>query len=221
MKPIKTRIKIFLTKHTTDTKLNDAELIKYEEDSDYYPKSKRMLDGKTLYFKQSGGYPPSWYRNYLNQTDTDLKTLYARGLFFHTIIIDNEVYKFAICFGGIDGILNLKHIESRFGLKITLNIADKLFKINKNRISDTQANVTESAVKGQEIGDFNFGLNTDLLNGVVVKPVKNIISEGNIIGSDYVSFTTSFRYDELDELLIECIRLYKLDTYKTRYDFID
>lgn len=221
MKKETVRIKIYLTTHTSTSCVNDEDLIKYEVESQYYPNNKMLDDLTKFYYKQSEGHSPKWYKNYLQQNDTMLKSMYSGGFFVRTIVFNQEEYKFVICFGGIDNILNLEHIEGRFGLKIALNLADKLFTVKKNRISDTQANVKEDAVRGQEIKDFNFGLNTDLLHSVVVKPVKNDFATGNIIGSNSVSFTTLYTYEELNILLEKCLLIYQEDNYKEKYEFID
>jgi len=215
------RVKIYLSKHSLSNPIEDKELIKYDENETHFPQSIKLNDEINLYYKQSYEGPPKWYKKFLGVSDSKVKSTSASGLFFKTIIFNDEEYKFAFCFGSIDNILSKKHFISRFGLKLALNLASTIYSVKKNRISDTQANVKEDAIKGQEIKDFAFGINTDLLNGVIVKPVENEISKGKINGADFASFTTEYKFEELEILLKKCIEVYLKTTYKDKYNFID
>lgn len=215
------RIKILLSNHARENKLDDHELLKYTEGDKYYPDSAIIGENTVLFYKKSGQYPPKWYVDYLHQDNQLVTSEHSSGLFFRTINYEGEEYKFAICFSGGENMLDLKHFKIRFGLKLALNVAEKIYTIKKNRISDTQANVKEDAVKGQEITEFDFGINTDLLSGVIVVPKENKIATGNIHGSNFASFTTTYDFNELSDLLKECYEIYSGNQYKENYDFID
>lgn len=52
-------------------------------------------------------------------------------------------------------------------------------------------------------------------------PKNNSIALGNIIGKDYLSFTTSHGLEQIEFLLKECIIYYLKDDYKKDYGFVD
>ncbi len=212
------RIKILLVKH--DVELSNKELIRIDE-SKYHSKQLDDMDKTILFYRYTGGNPPRWYRKYLMQNDKELLTRYALGLIFRNIEYDGKNRRFAIAFGGADAMLNLQYFEPRFGLKIALNLADKIFSISKSSISTTMASIKETAVQDQELSDFIFDMEEDLLKGVVVKPKHKKLSNSNIRGNIGLSISTPLGFSSLDNLLEKCMDEYARDDYKTDYSFLD
>ena len=222
---MKQRLKVFLLKHSKENRITDEELIKYPYDEWEYRNIKRIRrnDSKNpfVYIKQSPERTPKWFSDYIGIRDFSVTRSYAGGFFFRTIDIDQMEYKFAIVFSGAEAILNHEFFVQRFGLKIALNSSEDIYSIRKKKISDTQASITENAIKGQNISDFTLDFEKDLLYGVVVNSTDSDFSIGKLSGRDSISLTTELDIDDLDLLLEECIRLYEDDKYKERFDFID
>jgi uncharacterized protein (TIGR04141 family) len=221
VKKEKNRLKIYLSKHSNESLLEDFQLLKYDEDDDLYPDKISLSDNSILYYRNNQGYSPKWYKNYLRQNDNLLKIGHASGLVFKQVEYGDRQFKFAITFGGGEGFLKTENFFSRFGMKIALNLADKIYSIKKNTVSDAMTNVKEDANKGLEFDSFTFDIEKDLLNGVVVVPKTNSFATGNIVGRDFQSFTTEYEFDNLDQLLIECLKVYEMDDYLEDYGFID
>jgi len=212
------RLKILLVKNNVDK--DDRELIKTDDEK----LSKKDLHGITkakLYYKYTGGMSPNWYRNYLLQNDNDLQVKYASGLIFREINYNGENKRFAITFGGADSMLNTEYFEPRFGLKIALNLADKIFSINKSSISTTMARIKETAIQDQELSDFVFDLEEDLLKGIIVKPKKNNLTTSNISGNIGLTISTDQGFGDLDYVLSQCMNYYYKEDYKVNYSFLD
>ncbi|MGE4572370.1 MAG: DUF6119 family protein [Candidatus Izemoplasmatales bacterium] len=212
------RIKLLLVRRIVS--LDDKELIKTDE-SKYQVKSLNDEDDTQLYYRFSGGFTPRWYRKYLEQDDKDLVVRYASGLLFRKINYNEEEYKFAVTFGGADSMLNMEYFEPRFGLKVALNLADKIFSVSKSSISTTMARMKETAVQDQELSDFVFDMQEDLLKGVVVKPKHNQLSTSNISGNIGLSITTEISFKNLNQLLERSLDEYYKDSYKQNYGFLD
>lgn len=217
----KNRLKIYLSKHSNENLLEDYQLLKYDEDDDLYPLKTILSDSSILYYRNNQGYSPKWYKNYLKQNDRLLKIGYASGLVFKLVEYNGKEFKFAIAFGGGEGFLKMENFFSRFGMKIALNLADKIYSIKKNTVSDAMTNVREDATKGLEFESFTFDIEKDLLNGVAVIPKTNSFAVGNIVGRDFLSFTTECEFNNLDQLLIECLKVHEKDDYLEDYAFID
>ena len=211
------RLKILLVKNDVD--VSDRDLIKTD---DLKLKTKDIYgDVMTkLYYKYSGGISPSWYRNYLLQDSNDLRVHYASGLIFRSIDYNEKNYRFAITFGGADSMLNTEYFEPRFGLKIALNLADKIFSISKSSISTTMARLKETAIQDQEISDFVFDFEEDLLKEIIVKPKDNTLTKSNMSGNIGLSISTDKGINELNYVLSQCIYYYNKDDYKDNYPFI-
>ncbi len=221
---MKHRLKIFLSKHSKTNKLAISDLIKYDSDEIFYPKELTLEDEEktVLYYKQRDPKSPGWYTNYLGMNDELIQVAYGEAMFFRTIVFGDEEYLFAVTFNGSDSFLAKEKFEQRFGMKLALNIAKNIYAVSKSNISSTQSKVRENATRGQEFSEFTFDIERDLLNGVVVYPQEDTgFTVGKICGKDCVSFTTTYGFDELNELLEKCVEVYKKDTYRNDYAFID
>lgn len=212
------RIKIFLIKDSIDKE--DHEIIKTQDNKLHTCDLIGDVSLK-LYYKYTGGLSPRWYRNYLKQNDNKLKVNYASGLIFKKLAYKDTLKRFVISFGGAESMINTEYLEPRFGLKIALNLADKIFSISKNSISTTMARIRETAIQDQELSDFVFDLEEDLLKGIVVKPKKNTITESNIAGNIGLSISTEKSFDDIDFVLTQCMDYYNGEEYKTNYPFLD
>ncbi len=217
------RIKIFLVKKDVDDP--DEKLLKYEEGDKNYPCTLKLGDEEEtiLYYRAYGGRNPGWFRTYLEQEESDvyLVVSYAMGLIFRKIVYKEEERRFAITFGNGENMLDMEKFEDRFGMKIALNLADKIYSVNKKSVSSTMSRSKESATHEQTLNEFVFDIEQDLLYGVSVKPKTNDFAIGNLSGRESLSLVTHFGFDELNTLLEKCMSTYEEDTYKEEYSFID
>lgn len=217
------RIKVFLTKEEITN--SDLELLKYETGDKNFPDILPLGDGydTILYYRAYGGNNPGWFRTYLgkDKTDANLVVSYAMGLIFRSITYKGKERKFAITFGSGDNMLNLEKFEDRFGMKIVLNLADKIYSVNKKSISSTMSRSKESATHEQSLNEFVFDIEQDLLYGISVKPKPNDFAIGNMSGRESLSLVTHFGFEDLNILLEKCMSTYEQETYKQEYSFID
>lgn len=220
---MKQRIKIYLTKYDSDNQLSENEMIKYDEGDVRFPNMCPLDDeySTILYYKDSISRVPKWYSEYLGQPDSLVTNSYSEGLFFRKIEYNDKEYLFAISFGNAGTWLVRENLVSRFGLVTALNKCSKIFSVKKSSIGTSLSNMKEDATKGQDINEFSFDVDLDLLRSVTVIPNEYDLSIGKITGDDYLSFTTEYTYDELNQLLCECLTEYEKDSYKVKYGFVD
>lgn len=217
------RLKVFLVKQ--DIENSDDELLKYDVDDRNYPDILPLEDENEtiLYYRAFGGRNPGWFRTYLEKDESDARLVvsYAMGLIFRTIKYQGVDRKFAVSFGLGENMLDLEKFEDRFGMKIVLNLADKIYSVNKKSVSSTMSRSKESATHEQTLNEFVFDIEQDLLYGVTVKPKPNDFALGNMSGRESLSLVTPFGFDELDTLLEKCMSIYVKTTYQDEYSFID
>ena len=210
-----TRLKIYLVKPEN---VNSDELIKEETSRRKF--NTKAINSDTLYYKESHISVPSWYKEFLGQTDEKVYSAGISAFFFHTVQINEQNVKFAIVFGGGESGLNLEMFDDSFGLRIALNLAEEFLNIRKDNISTTLSKTREQAVKGQSVSSFGIDFEKDMLNGVTVKPKDNDISIGNITGAMSVSIAKPLKFTDLDDLLKKCYQISEQKDYLKNYPFI-
>lgn len=219
----KYRLKVFLIKNEFINSL-DEELLK---ESINNPKYAQYMNKKiddldiSLFYRKTFDSVPKWYSGYLNQSDKEIYSANASGLFFRKIHYNNNYYRFAITFGSGDLSLKKEIFESKFGIIIALNIGKEFYAIKKQNIAGTMSNSKEQAIKKMELINFQIDFERDLLQGITAKVDENNLFVGNIKGSSSLSFSTTIPINNIDDLLAELIDLYLSTDYKSKYSFID
>lgn len=212
----KTRMKVFLLKN------------EYLEDDSYLKKSSSKMfnainignESVNLYSSQQN--VPRWYKTFFKMSDAALINSNSSGFFDKKINYDGKEYRFVISFGGADRTFELSKFIDDFGMKICLNCVDKFASISKSNIATTMSNNKEVSTKKESLGSFAFNIETDLIKGVAISPIKdNGITAGTMIGGIALSFSSTFDINNVEKLLFLLIEKYQSDIYKEKYGFID
>ena len=211
---IKNRIKIYL--------LNDFNENQYIKEGTTAIFEEKIINNCTLNCRIRNTITPKWYKNFFELDDLNIKGEILSCYFDRTVVYNDKSYKFVISFGGADSAFDLEKFVENFGLKIAFNICDKFVSVQKNNISTTMSNNKEYATRKDSFSSFVVDKENDLLNKVTVSPkVDNGIAIGNVTGGIELSLTTTYMYNNIDELLVKIIEKYLSNDYKNGYDFID
>lgn len=212
-KEITNKIKIFLLKdHNEDNYLKDVKT-EFVKDKQLDCQVNRRIKSYKV---------PKWYRDFFNTNDIDITGKLLECYFERKIIYENINYKFVISFGGADSSFDLSKFVDDFGLKVAFNICDKFVRIQKSHIATTMSVNKEYATKKDSFSSFVIDETNDLLTKVTIFPRQdNDITLGNLTGGVELSFSTNYKYNNIDELLKKIIKNYLSDYYKKNYNFID
>ena len=154
--------------------------------------------------------------------DTTLINSNSSGFFDKKINYEGIDYRLVLSFGGADGAFDLSKFVDDFGMKICLNCVDKFASISKSNIATTMSNNKEVSTKRENLDSFAFNIETDLIKGVAISPVKdNGITDGTMIGGIALGFSSEFDINNVEELLLLLIEKYQSELYKNKYGFID
>lgn len=185
-------------------------------------------DVGTFYYNNSSPKEPSWVSNFFMGKLGDeprLKTSFVQGLLIVKREYGEETRYFAIAFGYGRNLLIPGAIEPRFGLKTTLNIINpqRLRSVDKNSLESipTKGRVQSSRLSDQ--GVFNLDKERDILRSITAKTSDEKQDDfgGTVSGSDSLHFSQEVDITTIKDLLDKCYKQYKLDTYKTDFDWID
>lgn len=211
----KSRIKVYLLKNYVESQ----EFLK-EGTSKVFDKV--SMNGNDVFLYNSKKSIPRWYKNFLLGSEDKYINSSSSGYMVKQINYAEEQYNFVISFGGADQAFESSKFVDDFGIKICLNVVDKFSSISKNNISTTMSNNKEVSTKKDEFGSFVFNVETDLIKGVSVKAIENNgITDGTLSGSSSLSISTDSNINDVEEMLIKLIEIYKSDNYKQRFQFID
>lgn len=179
--------------------------------------------GNIFYYDRSHTYKPSWINGFFEGklNNLELFTQSSKGVYFVKVNIDSEDKFFSIPFGYGHTMFEKLYCEDDFGLKIVLNLVDKIRKIEKRTLSSEPKNTIEQLSKIGEISDFGIDIEQDLLEEVTGKPKDNYFGKNLVTGK--VAFSASVKIDisNIEEFLKKCFEYYKKDDYKKRFAFVD
>lgn len=218
---MKQRLKIYLIKSRGQSLFSDEDVLKNEILTKKDLQTTMVNTEIKLYYKYIKGSVPRWYKDYLNQKDSNLSSAYTVGFIFKTITDKDTNYKFIIGFGNFEMYIKKELCVRSFGLKVALSVAESIYSAKLNKISDTMSNIRENAVKKQKMKDFQFDEEKDLLESVIVNTASNDFYQGKISGGNHLSLTTTKNLEHLSGLLLHIMRIYQGNKYKENYAFID
>lgn len=211
---IKNRIKIYL--------LNDSNENQYLKEDTTVSFEEKNINNCILNCRIRNTFTPKWYKNFFELDDLNIKGDVLSCYFDKTVTYSDKSYKFVISFGGADTAFDLEKFVDNFGLKVAFNICDKFVSVQKNNISTTMSNNKEYATRKDSLSSFVVDKENDLLNKVTISPkADNGIAIGNVTGGVDLSLTTTYIYNNIEELLEKIIEKYLSEDYKKEYDFID
>lgn len=186
-----------------------------------------LANGLRLYYKNNQPMSPKWVNSFIKGefVGTDfLQGKSVSAVILYEINVGGDVHRiFAVCFGFGKALLEANVVEKRFGLLVTLNSvdADKLRSIDINSMEAVPLNNRIQSSALAEIRNFNIDVDKDLLKSVTGKAFDEVLS-GTLSGADSLSVSTDKNYDEIDDFLVHCYRLYKSNHYReVGFDWIN
>jgi len=182
-----------------------------------------LNDENIFYYDKSYAYKPSWINGFFEDklNNLELFNQSSKGVYFVKLNINSEDKFFSIPFGYGHTMFEKLYCEDDFGLKIVLNLVDKIRKIEKRTLSSEPKNTIEQLSKIGEISDFGIDIEQDLLEEVTGKPKDNYFGESLVTGKVAFSATVKINIGNIKEFLKKCFEYYKKDDYKKRFAFID
>lgn len=187
-------------------------------------KSKSLNGNSSFYYDESHTKTPYWIKGFFGNELNDLKLFSqaSKGVYITKVIIKSKEERFfAIPFGYGHSMINKLYCEDDFGLKIVLNLVDKIRKIEKRTLSSDPKNTIEQLSKIGDISDFGVDIEQDLVEEITGKPINNYFGENLVTGK--VAFTASIHVDinNVQEFFKKCFEYYKKKDYQKRFSFID
>lgn len=186
-----------------------------------------LANGLRLYYKNNQPMSPKWVNSFIKGEFVGSDFLQGKSVsavILYEINVGGDVHRiFAVCFGFGKALLEANVVEKRFGLLVTLNSvdADKLRSIDINSMEAVPLNNRIQSSALAEIRNFNIDVDKDLLKSVTGKAFDEVLS-GTLSGADSLSVSTDKNYDEIDDFLVHCYRLYKSNHYRdVGFDWIN
>lgn len=182
-------------------------------------------DVKAFYCKSIKN-KPSWVYTFFNDNERlvkDLTISNSKLLLLLRFISDGKTVRMAMAMGYGKNILNDNAIEENFGLKIVLNSieSNNLRKIGKINIGGNQKSSTEQLPKQNDILEFGFDIDRDIINEVNSKVENDIWFKGIMTGKDVFSVTSEVNIDNIIAYAKYCYSIYKSNKYKENFAWID
>lgn len=185
-----------------------------------------LQNGLKLYYKNNQPLSPKWVNSFLRGEFVVNESLQGKSvsavILYHVNVEGNVQRTFAVCFGYGKSLLESNVIEKRFGLLVTLNSvdADKLRSIDINSMEAIPLNNRIQSSALAKIGNFNIDVDKDLLKSVTGKATSGELS-GTMSGADSLSVSTDKRYDEMNDFLAECYRLFRSKHYEDGFKWVN
>lgn len=184
-----------------------------------------LKDGSVVFIKPSNPQPPKWIDYFDGQLEFDtLLSSSASALHLVSVVVENgDERLFAVSFGYGYALLNKETVEERFGLKVALNQAADggLRKLKRTAISGNSRKTDEQMPRPSSVDAFEIDVEQDLLEGVTVSGGDGLLATGSITGSDSLALSVDESVGSICDFLKSAYGVYTLDSYKSRYAWVD
>lgn len=129
---------------------------------------------------------------------------------------------FALAFGYGRMLLDPEMIVSDFGLRAALNSVDpdELRSIDAKTLEELTVLTRRQLSKGASITSFELDLNRDLVKAVRGRSKDNTFAD-QVSGSDALRLTSDLAFSEIGPRARAALKLYKSNSYKSRFAWID
>lgn len=176
-----------------------------------------------IYYRNLTNKQPYWLESFLNFNDKDFVLANVDLIILIDVQIDDEIRKFAICFGHSKLMLCDNVIEEQFGLKVILNSinSNDIRKISKKSIGTNQKQSEEQMPRKTDINEFGFDINRDLIKGISAKSNDILFENCMLTGYDMLSVSVNKNINNIDAFLKDIYLIYKKDIYRANFDWID
>ena len=180
-----------------------------------------------FYYVKSQPSKPPWLRKFFGgHLDESLfKNASSKGVLLTSVKVNGESRIFAIPFGYGWNLLEPGSWESRFGLKVAVNIAeqDGVRRIDKMNVSAIPKDSSEQLSKFGVVNDFGFDIEQDLLRGITAKTAASYSEDfGDIVtGKDPLTVSVKVDHSNVKSFLKACYEQYQSRRYKNTFEWID
>ncbi|MDR0968872.1 MAG: TIGR04141 family sporadically distributed protein [Holosporaceae bacterium] len=188
-------------------------------------KSEKYENDKfALHFKQKPIRPAVWVNFFNNDKELQekFKSASNQAVLLRKIEFDGKIHTFAITFGTGHCMLNDVAIVPYFGLRVVLNTADHIKKMDSRNDSSYKS---EQIYGNSDFLAFSFDSEIDFLTkvtGSINKESDYKVLGTTITGGHMLSATVKFNVDTIDDLLVKLYEFYILEKYKDKgFEFID
>ncbi|MEY8568832.1 DUF6119 family protein [Brevibacterium linens] len=129
---------------------------------------------------------------------------------------------FAVTFGFGRTYLNLSKVEYQFGLRVALNVIDpqQIRSLDTKTFEDLVVSTNTQVSKSAELPTFGVDISRDILRSVTGQPRDNLIAT-RIAGADSLVMSLKTEVAELPKLCGQLLDLYKSESYKADFGWID
>lgn len=208
-------------------------LIKAEYAADYtravemngVSSTQKLTDIGVVYTKKSTPHTPRWVTGFFgNEVPSKLfVSSSASALLLTRIASKDEARLFAISFGYGYTLLKIEAIEERFGLRVALNAcgAESLRKVRRTSVAGNARKTSEQLPRRSSIDEFGMDIERDLLEGVTVECDEDTLVAGSVTGGDALSLSADVDVHSIGDLLKKIYDLYKKDSYKQSFGWVD
>lgn len=192
------------------------------------PKSAEVDGVGTFYYIPAHSATPSWVKNFFGPKldKREFISSSPKGVLLVAVgVAENEERIFALTFGYGRSLLEPGALEDRFGLKVTVNIADPgaLRRIHKKHLASAPKDASEQLSRSGAMAEFGFDLEQDLLWSMTAQPRKEKREwfGKTVTGKDALSVSSKIDLSNVQDFLYICHGEYKSDYYKENFEWID
>ena len=181
----------------------------------------------TFYYIESRPRTPPWLRKFFggHLEESLFKNASSKGVLLTSVKVNGESRIFAVPFGYGWNLLEPGSWESRFGLKVVVNIAeqDGVRRIDKMNVSAIPKDSSEQLSKFGVVNDFGFDIEQDLLRGITAKTAASYSEDfGDIVtGKDPLTVSVKVDHSSVKSFLKVCYEQYQSQRYKSTFEWID
>ena len=214
----KIKLSIYLAKSSCT---NDLDILKPE----FLKEKICSNDNYSIYCNNLPEHPTAW-AGFLKSVEGLKPTVSSsRVVLIKKVRIDNEDKVFVLTFGQTSTFFNDGVFVEQFGLKILLNTLDtnQIRQISKRSVGGNQKSTKEQLPRGSNIFEFGFDIQRDLIKAIAGKNDndESVLGKRMLYGSDLISFSSNYEFENIDSLLKILYLTYKDDKYKNKFDWID
>ncbi len=212
MKKLQLRAILLKDVNDYDDAIQDAHSLR----SQVFPRNNAKL-----FWKLTPDQTPTWIRSMFpseSQLRNDIHSNTASGV----LIVRTSARFFAVTFGYGRALLHDQFIESRFGLRVVLNMVDpdSLRSIDTKSLDGALSHTKEQLPALSSLSSFGIDVEKDFIRAVTGVSTNSDFGK-TISGVDVFSSTIQANIETISVKLDEIYRVSQLDGYKQQFGFID
>lgn len=185
-------------------------------------------ENKRFYYRRTSVHAPKWCDTFFNgqvNGEEELKVASVQAVLIVRRQFGDSVRFCAITFGFGRNLLRANVIESRFGLKTTLNSVDEsqLRSIDLNTLESIPKLDRIQTSRLSKVNDFDIEEDRDLLRCITGRTKTALVEDlgTTISGSDSLRISVEATINSIERTLDVCMAQYNSQDYREKFDWID